>query len=112
MSVGTEIEDPVALHRAGTGAHKVAGQTRTVGAHPLDETRSASQDFGSGNWGGGLGRALTELVEGWSSQLSALVSDCGDLADRCGGSGLLYQRTETANTQTMRSLSNEPSPFG
>ncbi|GGZ39350.1 type VII secretion target [Streptomyces poonensis] len=112
MSAGTEIEDPAALNRAGSGAQEVAGQTRTAGAHPVDESRSASRDFSSGNWDGGLGSALTNLAETWSSQVSALASDCDNLSRQCGGSGLLYQRTEAANTQTMRSLSSEPSPFG
>ncbi|WP_320777245.1 hypothetical protein [Streptomyces sp. CRN 30] len=102
----------MALHRAGTGAHEIAGQTRTVGAHPVDETRSASWDFGSGDWDGRLGRALTALTETWSSQVATLASDCDNLARQCGGSGLLYQRIEAANTQAMRSLSNDPSPFG
>ncbi len=112
MSAGTDIEDPQSLNRAGSGAREVAAQTRTAGAHPVDETRSASRDFGSGDWDGGLGGALTGLAEIWSSQVSALASDCDSLAGQCGGSGMLYQRTEAANTQTMRSLSGEPSPFG
>ncbi|MFI8072783.1 MULTISPECIES: hypothetical protein [unclassified Streptomyces] len=112
MSGGTDIEDPAALNRAGTGAQEMAGRTRTTGAHPVDETRSAAKDFGSGNWDGGLGGALSGLAETWSSQVSALASQCDGLARQCGGSGLLYQSTETANTQTMRSLSGKPSPFG
>jgi hypothetical protein len=112
MSGGTDIEDPAALNRAGTGAQEMAGRTRTTGAHPVDETRSASKDFGSGNWDGGLGGALSGLAETWSSQISALASKCDGLSRQCGGSGLLYQNTETANTQTMRSLSGKPSPFG
>ncbi|GAA2479686.1 hypothetical protein GCM10010406_14870 [Streptomyces thermolineatus] len=112
MSTGTEIEDPAALNRAGSGARDLAGQTRTAGAHPVDETRSASRDFGTGNWDGKLGGTLADLAEVWSAQVSALASDCDRLADQCGGSGLLYQNTETANTQNMLSLSAEPSPFG
>jgi hypothetical protein len=114
MSGGTDIEDPAALNRAGTGAQEMAGRTRTAGAHPVDETRSASKDFGSGsgNWNGRLGAALSGLAETWSSQVSALASKCDGLSRQCGGSGLLYQSTETANTQTMRSLSGKPSPFG
>ncbi|MBT2487886.1 hypothetical protein J7E96_04935 [Streptomyces sp. ISL-96] len=107
MSAGTEIDDPAALNRAGTGAHGIAGQTRTAGAHPVDETRSASQDFGTGNWDGRLGGALTGLAETWSAQVSALVADCDSLADQCGASGMLYQRTEAANAQTMHSLSSD-----
>ncbi|MGW1161021.1 hypothetical protein ACWD48_22930 [Streptomyces sp. NPDC002519] len=107
MAAGTEIEDPVALNRAGTGAREIAGQTRVAGAHPVDETRSASRDFGVGYWDGGLGRALTGLAEIWSAQVSALVADCDSLASRCGSSGMLYQRTETVNTQTMHSLSSD-----
>lgn len=112
MSGGTDIEDPTALNRAGSGAQEIAGRTRTAGAHPVDETESASRDFGSGNWDGGLGAALGGLARIWSSQVSALATDCEDLARQCGGTGLLYQNTETANTQTMRTLSGEPSPFG
>ncbi|GGZ02477.1 hypothetical protein [Streptomyces poonensis] len=112
MPTGTEIEDPAALNQAGAGAQEMAGRTRTAGAHPVDESRSASRDFGSGKWDGGLGGALTDLAETWSSQVSALAFDCTALARQCGGSGMLYQRTEDANTQTMRSLSSEPSPFG
>ncbi|MFF4030036.1 hypothetical protein ACFYZ2_09720 [Streptomyces sviceus] len=112
MSSGTDIEDPAALNRAGTGAQEMAGRTRSTGTHPVDETRSASKDFGSGNWDGGLGGALSGLAETWSSQVSALASTCEGLSRQCGGSGLLYQSTETTNTQTMRSLSGEPSPFG
>ncbi|CAL9404867.1 hypothetical protein SUDANB6_01533 [Streptomyces sp. enrichment culture] len=112
MAAGTDIEDPAALNRAGTGAHEMAGRTRTAGAHPVEETRSASRDFGGGNWDGGLDGALTGLAETWSSQVSALVADCDRLARQCGGSGMLYQRTEAENTQTMRSLTSEPSPFG
>jgi hypothetical protein len=112
MSGGTDIDDPAALNRAGSGAHEMAGRTRTAGAHPVDETRSASGDFGSGNWDGGLGGALSGLAQTWSSQVSALAAKCDGLSRQCGGSGLLYQNTETANTQTMRSLSGEPSPFG
>lgn len=107
MSAGTEIEDPVELSRAGTGAREIAGQTRTAGAHPVDETRSASRDFGTGNWDGGLGGALTGLAETWSAQVSALAADCDSLASQCGSSGMLYQRTEAANTQTMHSLSSD-----
>ncbi|GGZ67411.1 hypothetical protein [Streptomyces bluensis] len=107
MSVGTEIEDPAALNRAGAGAREIEGQTRTAGAHPADETRSAARDFGSGNWDGGLGGALTGLAETWSAQVSALAADCDNLANQCGASGVLYQRTEAANTQTMHSLASD-----
>src|SRR4051794_36213119 len=75
MATGTDIEDPVALNRAGTGAQEMAGRTRTTGAHPVDETRSASKDFGSGNWDGGLGGALGSLADTWSSQVSALAAN-------------------------------------
>ena len=112
MSSGTDIEDPAALNRAGTGAQELAGRMRSAGAHPVDETASASRDFGRGHWDGGLGGALSNLAQTWSSQVSALAASCDGLARQCGGSGLLYQNTETANTQTMRSLSGEPSPFG
>lgn len=112
MATGTDIEDPAALNRAGTGAQEMAGRTRTTGAHPVDETRSASKDLGGGNWDGGLGGALSGLAEQWSSQVSALASKCDGLSRQCGGSGLLYQSTETANTQTMRSVSAGQSPFG
>ncbi|WP_210592867.1 hypothetical protein [Streptomyces sp. GESEQ-35] len=107
MSAGTEIEDPAALNRAGAGAREIAGRTRTTGAHPVDETRSASRDFGTGNWDGGLGGALTGLAETWSAQVSALAADCDSLAGQCGGTGMLYQRTEAANTQTMHSLASD-----
>ena len=112
MSGGTDIEDPVALNRAGSGAQEIAGRTRTAGAHPVDETESASRDFSSGNWDGGLSGVLGGLAQMWSSQVSVLAASCDGLARQCGGSGLLYQNTETANTQTMRSVSGEPSPFG
>ena len=107
MSAGTEIEDPAALNRASTGAREIAGQTRTAGAHPVDETSTASRDFGAGNWDGGLGGVLTGLAETWSSQVSALAASCDSLATQCGGTGLLYQRTEAANTQTMNSLASD-----
>ncbi|MFJ9589848.1 hypothetical protein [Streptomyces acidicola] len=107
MTAGTEIKDPAALNRAGTGAREIEGQTRTAGAHPVDETRTAAGDFGSGNWDGGLGGALTGLAETWSSQVSALAAKCDSLAGQCGASGVLYQRTEAANTQTMRSLASD-----
>lgn len=112
MSDGTAIDDPAALGKAGSGADEVAGETQTSGSHPVDETRSAGKDFGNGNWDGGLGGALNNLAETWASQASALVATCRALSSQCGGSGLLYQRTEAANTQTMTSLSNQPSPFG
>ncbi|MET9832338.1 hypothetical protein ABZ078_24250 [Streptomyces sp. NPDC006385] len=73
----------------------------------MDETRSASRDFGPGNWDGGLGSALTVLSETWSSQVSALVADCDSLASQCGASGTLYQRTEATNTQNMHSLASD-----
>ncbi|MGW2721540.1 hypothetical protein [Streptomyces sp. NPDC001492] len=73
----------------------------------MDETRTTSQDFGAGNWDGGLGGALTGLTETWSSQVSALAAGCDSLATQCGGTGLLYQRTEAANTQTMNSLASD-----
>ncbi|MEW2402697.1 hypothetical protein [Streptomyces sp. NPDC046862] len=107
MSTGTEIEDPAALNRAGSGAREIAGQTRTAGAHPVDETRTASRDFGTGNWDGGLGGALTNLAETWSAQVSSLAGKCDSLAGQCGASGVLYQRTEAANTQTMNSLASD-----
>jgi hypothetical protein len=107
VSIGTEIEDPAALNRAGSGAREIEGQTRTAGAHPVDETRSASGDFGTGNWTGGLGGALTGLAETWSAQVSALAADCNSLAGQCGASGVLYQRTEAANTQAMHSLASD-----
>ncbi|MGW0758810.1 hypothetical protein ACWD1Y_20495 [Streptomyces sp. NPDC002814] len=107
MATGTEIKDPAALNRAGTGASEIAGQTRTAGAHPVDETRSASRDFGAGNWDGGLGGALTNLADTWSAQVSALAADCDSLAGQCGGTGMLYQRTEAGNTQTMNSLASD-----
>ncbi|MET7692689.1 hypothetical protein ABZT06_32785 [Streptomyces sp. NPDC005483] len=112
MSDGTDIDDPTALNRAGSGAHEIAGRTRTTGAHPVDETRSASRDFAGGNWDGGLGGALSGLAQTWSIQVSSLAEKCEGLSRQCGSSGLLYQNTEAANTQTMRSLSGEPSPFG
>ncbi|MFF8448044.1 hypothetical protein ACF06Q_10120 [Streptomyces leeuwenhoekii] len=112
MSAGTEIEDPTALGRAGTGARATAEQARAAGAHPVDETLSASRDFGSGDWDGGLGGALAGLAETWSAQVRALAADCESLAARCDGSGALYERTEATNTQTLRSLPSEPSPFG
>lgn len=112
MSGGTDIDDPAALNRAGSGAGEMAGRTRTTGMHPVDETRSASRDFASGHWDGGLGGALSGLAETWSSQVSALAVKCDGLSRQCGGSGLLYENTETANTQTMRSLSGGQSPFG
>jgi hypothetical protein len=112
MSGGTDIDDPAALNRAGTGAQELAGRMRSVGAHPVDETSSASRDFSGGHWDGGLGGALGGLAQMWSSQASALAARCDGLARQCNGSGLLYQNTETANTQAMRSLSGEPSPFG
>ncbi|WP_053849193.1 hypothetical protein [Streptomyces sp. NRRL B-24085] len=112
MSGGTDIDDPAALNRAGSGARETAGQTRTAGAHPVDETRSAARDFGSAHWSGGLGAVLSGLADTWSSQVSALAAKCDSLAGQCGGSGLLYQDTEAANTQTMRSMSAGASPFG
>ncbi|MET7478702.1 hypothetical protein ABZT17_30655 [Streptomyces sp. NPDC005648] len=107
MSVGTGIEDPGALNRAGSGAREIAGQTRTAGAHPTDETRTASRDFGAGNWDGGLDTALSSVAETWSSQVSALAARCESLATQCGNTGLLYQRTEAVNTQTMNSLASD-----
>lgn len=107
VSAGTGIEDPGALNRAGSGAREIAGQTRAAGAHPVDETRTASRDFGAGDWDGGLGGALSGLAETWSTQVSALVAKCDSLAGQCGGTGLLYQRTEAANTQTMNSLTRD-----
>lgn len=107
MSTGTEIEDPAALNRAGTGAREIEGHTRAAGAHPVDETRTASRDFGNGNWDGGLGGALTGLAETWSAQVSALAGKCDSLAGQCGVSGVLYQRTEAANAQTMNSLASD-----
>ena len=112
MSAGTDIEDPAALNRAGAGAQEIAGRTRTAGAHPVNETESASRDFSSGNWDGGLGGALGGLAQMWASQVSVLATSCDGLARQCGGSGLLYQNVEAANTRTMRSLPGEPSPFG
>lgn len=112
MSTDTEIDDPAALDKAGSGAQELGGQTRTAGSHPDKETRSASRDFGSGHWDGGLGGALTSLAETWAGQVFTLAYACENLAHQCGSSGSLYQGTETANTQTMRSLSSEPSPFG
>ncbi|MEU1475549.1 hypothetical protein ACFYZ8_12960 [Streptomyces sp. NPDC001668] len=112
MAGGTDIEDPAALNRAGSGAQEIAGRTRTSGRHPVDETRSASRDLGSDNWDGGLGGALSGLAETWSSQVSALAARCEGLARQCGSSGMLYQGTETANTRTMSSLSAQHSPFG
>lgn len=112
MSGGTDIDDPAALNRAGTGARETAGRTRTVGAHPVDETRSASRDFGSGNWDGALGGALSGLAQTWSRQVSALAAKCEGLAGQCGASGLLYENTEATNTRTMRSTSAGSSPFG
>ncbi|MGK3937496.1 hypothetical protein ABK046_03575 [Streptomyces caeruleatus] len=112
MSGGTDIDDPAALNRAGTGAREAAGQARTAGAYPVDETRSASRDFDSAHWGGGLGVALGNLAETWSGQVAALAAKCDSLAAQCGGSGLLYQNTEAANTKTMRSMSAGSSPFG
>ncbi|WP_328501392.1 hypothetical protein OG828_14780 [Streptomyces sp. NBC_00457] len=73
----------------------------------MDETRSASRDFGTGNWDGGLGGALTNLAETWSAQVSALAGKCDSLASQCGGTGMLYQRTEAANTQNMNSLASD-----
>lgn len=107
MAAATEIEDPAALSHASSGAREIAGQTRTAGAHPVDETRTTSRDFGTGNWDGGLEGALTNLAETWHSQVSTLAASCDSLATQCGGTGLLYQRTETANTQTMNSLAND-----
>ncbi|NEB06191.1 hypothetical protein [Streptomyces sp. SID13726] len=112
MSGGTDIEDPAALNHAGSGAHEIAGRTRSVGEYPVDETHSASRDFARGNWDGRLGTALSDLAATWTSQVTALAGDCDSLAGQCGGSGLLFLRTEEANTQYMRSLSSEPSPFG
>ncbi|WP_229877145.1 hypothetical protein [Streptomyces bluensis] len=73
----------------------------------MDETRTASRDFGNGNWDGGLGGALTGLAETWSAQVSALAGKCDSLAGQCGVSGVLYQRTEAANAQTMNSLASD-----
>ncbi|WP_344404734.1 hypothetical protein [Streptomyces longisporus] len=73
----------------------------------MDETRSTARDFGSGNWDGGLEGALTNLAETWHFQVSALAASCDNLASQCGGTGLLYQRTEAANTQTMNSLASD-----
>ena len=107
MPAGTDIKDPAALSRAGTGAGEIAGQTRSAGAHPVDETRSASRDFGTDNWDGGLDKALSGLAEIWSAQVYALVADCNSLASQCASSGTLYQRTEVANTQNMDSLRSD-----
>ncbi|MEB8339622.1 type VII secretion target [Streptomyces endophyticus] len=113
MAVGTEVEIPAALNRAGSGAREIAGSARTVGAHPVGETHSASRNFDAGNWEGGLGTALSALTETWSAQVSALVADCNSLAGRCTETGTLYQRTEATNTRIMTSsLPSEPSPFG
>ncbi|MFJ9178752.1 type VII secretion target [Streptomyces sp. NPDC102360] len=112
MAVGTEIDTPGALNRAGSGAREIAGEARTVGAHPVDETHSASRNFDAGKWEGGLGKALTDLAETWSAQVSTLVADCNSLAGRCTESGTLYQRTEATNTAIMTSPPSEPSPFG
>ncbi|MEV6948533.1 hypothetical protein AB0N07_42775 [Streptomyces sp. NPDC051172] len=48
----------------------------------MDETRSASRDFGAGNWDGGLGGALSGLAETWSDQVSALVAKCDNLSSQ------------------------------
>ncbi|KQV17097.1 MULTISPECIES: hypothetical protein [unclassified Kitasatospora] len=106
MSAGTEIQDPAALSRAGSGAREIAWQTQTTGAHPVDETHSAARDFGSGNWDGGLNGALTGAAETWSAQVSALAADCGKFAEQCDSTAMQYQRVETDISQTFRSMAN------
>ncbi|MEU1475555.1 hypothetical protein [Streptomyces sp. NPDC005760] len=109
MSGGTDVAHPEALKKAGSGASEIAGETRTAGDHPLDETRSAATDF-SADWSGGLGAALNSLASVWSLQVDGLVGRCRDLSAQFGTTGNNYVEVESVNTQTVKSV--QPSPFG
>ncbi|MEU0413969.1 hypothetical protein ABZ307_40175 [Streptomyces griseorubiginosus] len=109
MSGGTDVDHPESLKKAGNGAAEIAGETRTAGDHPLDETRSAAKDF-SADWSGGLGAALNSLASVWSLQVDGLVGRCRALSTQFGTTGGNYVEVESANTQTMKAV--QPSPFG
>lgn len=110
------IGNPGQLRKAGTGATEVAGETNTAGKHPVDETRDASHAFSSHNWDGGLGGALADLVEIWSSQTAALVGKCRSLGAQCTDTADNYTSVETQNKAAIANAgakgSNSPSPFG
>ncbi|MFF0090880.1 hypothetical protein ACFYSF_13115 [Streptomyces canus] len=109
MSGGTDVDNPESLKKAGNGAAEIAGETRTAGNHPLDETRSAATDF-SADWSGGSGAALNHLASFWSLQVDGLVGRCRDLSRQFGTTGGNYVEVESVNTQTVKFV--QPSPFG
>lgn len=109
MSGGTEVDNPESLRKAGNGAAEIAGETKTAGSHPVDETYAAAKDF-SAEWSGGAGAALNRLASVWSLQVDGLVGRCRDLSAQFGATRNNYVEVESANTQTMRSA--QPSPFG
>ncbi|MCL8016800.1 hypothetical protein [Streptomyces sp. AS02] len=109
VSSGTEVENPESLKKAGNGAAEIAGETKTAGNHPVDETRAAARDF-SADWSGGAGAALNRLAAVWSLQVEGLVGRCRDLSTQFGATRNNFVEVEAANTQTMKSV--QPSPFG
>ncbi|MFK4098835.1 hypothetical protein ACI2L1_01860 [Streptomyces sp. NPDC019531] len=109
MSTGTDVDNPQSLRKAGNGAAEIAGETRTAGNHPLNETRSAATDF-SADWSGGMGAALNRLASVWSLQVDGLVGRCRDLSTQFGTTGGNYVEVESVNTQTVKSV--QSSPFG
>lgn len=109
----TEIGDPKSLSKAGAGATELAGETKTAGNRPVDETRAAAKDFAGGNWEGGLGKALTDVAETWSKQSSGLQSICVTLGSQCKETAASYSSTETENTSVVQNVDRgERSPFG
>ncbi|MGW2028520.1 hypothetical protein [Streptomyces decoyicus] len=109
------IGDPAQLRKAGTGATEIAGETNTAGKHSADETKDASTAFRSTNWDGGLGGALTNLAEVWSSQTAALVGKCRSLGAQCTDTADNYTSVETQNKAAIANVakgSNSSSPFG
>ncbi|MET9291154.1 type VII secretion target [Streptomyces sp. NPDC003077] len=108
----TKISNPARLISAGTQARQVAGDTKTAGQLPVDDTRAASRNFSGGHWDGGLGSALNGLAETWSGQCSALVNRVAGLGNNLESTGNGYNNVERTNAHTMRSVPRETSPFG
>ncbi|UKY47802.1 hypothetical protein [Streptomyces inhibens] len=107
-----QIEDPVSLRAAGTGALEMAGELHAKGNHGSEATSCAVAWFLDPFWFGELGGALLDVSERWEEQTKVLVGLCRDVHANCTETANNYTKAESANTETMKSVAPLHTPFG
>lgn len=99
------VEDPDQLRKAGTGARALAGDLKAKGERGAGALGMASQTF-IGTRNPELSKALVKAHDRWEQQVSELRKLSLQVASNCITTADNLTTTETANSETMKSLSD------